>query len=304
VVVQAPQIERILQELSASLEQAADEESAEPLTGRVGGAALAMVQAQLASKAANPEEKVSFTLGTRFADGQIVARSQVWPRSFAVVTDSEETEAPFIYQLEQADARSPYKMVLWARMLAGAIIPPTAAAGVGSDVVDPGSEELALTPMAAVQAYAAAKDDPSGAEAQLFDTAPKDGIDPDSARARWTALVEAYRGGVTKLDGGTANASSVLTEGSVSALATADAGALVFGQIKSTIDLAFTPVEALYLDIRSPGYEGLGAETLQMTKTAHIEHTQTVVLAVPPAGADGPIRVIAVADLPTAVQVE
>jgi hypothetical protein len=304
VVLQATQLERILQELSADLEKSAAESSADPLEGRVAGAALAMVQAQLAAKAANPDEKTAFELGTRFADGQIVARSQVWPRSFAVVTDSAETEAPFIYQLEQADARSPYKLVLWARMLAGATLPPTAAAGVGSAVVDPGSPDLQVTPIAAVQAYAAAKDDPTGDQADLFDTVLQDGVDPDSARARWTALAQAYRGGITQFADGQVQTSSALIEGSVSALATADGGALVFGQVKSVMDLVATPPAGEYIDMGSQSYTGLGAQTLQMTKSARIEHLQTVVLAVPSKDAPGSIRVIAVADLPTAVQVE
>jgi hypothetical protein len=303
-VVQGPQIDRILQSLSADLEKAAAEGTADALTGRMGGAALVMAQAQYAAKAASPDEKLAFELGTTFADRQIVARSQVWPRSFVVATDAAETEAPFIYQIEQADARSPYKVVLWARLLAGATIPATSVTGVGSDVVDPGSEDLLATPIAAVQAYAAAKDNSGGEEAKLFDTAPVDGVDPDPVRARWGALIESFRGGVTAHPGGALTSSSILVEGSVSALATSDFGALVFGQVKSVVEMSFTPDEGRLVNIQRQGYKGLGAATLEMSQSARVEHLQTVVLAVPPEGADGPIRVIAVADLPTVVEVK
>ncbi|MDR1634920.1 MAG: hypothetical protein LBS27_08415 [Bifidobacteriaceae bacterium] len=304
-VVQNVQIERILKELSAELEQAQSESDPAALTGRVGGAALTMIQAHYAAKAANPEEQ-PLDLGTGFADGQIVARSALWPRSFVVVTDSEPTEAPYIYQIGQADARSPYKMVLWAKMLAGATVPPAAAAGVGSDVVEPGSDDRTeFSPIAAVQAYVAAKDDPSGEAAALLDTTVQDGRDPDPARERWSAWVKGWRDNAATLAGSSVSAASALVEGSVSALATADSGALVFAQVKSVLDFSFTPVEGAYVNlVGSQGYLGLGASTLQAHKSAHIEHLQSVVLAVPPKGADQPIKVIAVADLPTAVQVE
>jgi hypothetical protein len=302
-VVQSVQVERILRELSAELDQAVADSSAEPLTQRVGGAALTMIEAQYAAKAANPDEKI-FALGTRFAGGQVVARSELWPRSFAVFTEAGDTEAPFVYQLEQADARSPYKLVLWAQMLAGAKMPNTVKAGVGSDVVDPGSQELKMSPIAAVQAYAAAKDDPTGAQAQAFDTVPQDGADPDPVRARWTILAKAYRDQAAMLAGATVESPSAMVEGSVSALATADFGALVFAQVQSVIDLNFTPAEGVYLDIGAAGYTGLGATGLRATKSVHVEHLQTLVLAIPPEGSDQPIKVIAVADVPTAARVE
>ncbi|MDR2567242.1 MAG: hypothetical protein LBC97_14510 [Bifidobacteriaceae bacterium] len=303
-VVLNVQIERILQELSAELEQAQAESDPAALAGRVGGAALAMVQAHYAAKAANPDEQ-PLELGTRFADGQIVARSATWPRSFVVVTDAEPTEAPFIYQLEQRDARSPYKLSLWARMLPGATVPSAAPAGVGSDVVEPNSERTLVSPVAALAAYAAAKDDPAGEAAALLDTAPKDGVDPDPARERWSVLVKSWRDNSRGLADISVNALSTPVEGSVSALSTADSGALVFGQVKSVVDVSVTPAEGIYTDIGgAQGYLGLGASSLRMSKSAHVEYLESVVLAVPPAGSDQPIRVVAVYDLATAAQVE
>ncbi|MDR2378849.1 MAG: hypothetical protein LBD70_05445 [Bifidobacteriaceae bacterium] len=304
-VVQSVQIDRILQELSADLERAASESSVEGLTGRVGGAALTMVEAQYAARAAG-QKAIFYELGTSFVAGQIVARADDWPRSFVAVTDSAPTEAPFIYQLEQADARSPYKLVLWARLLAGATVPPATAAAVGSEVVaDDESVKLAMAPAAALEAYARAKDDPVGADAQLFDTALRDGRDPDPAREAWTALVKGWTDTAALVPASAVAASSKVVDHSVYALATTDSGALVFGQVESSVEFEFAAAEGLYVDIAADkGYGGLGPSTLRVSRLARIDQLQTVVLAVPPAGADQPIRVIAVADLPTAVLVE
>ncbi|MDR0592877.1 MAG: hypothetical protein LBG60_06400, partial [Bifidobacteriaceae bacterium] len=183
-------------------------------------------------------------------------------------------------------------------------IPPTAPAAVGSEVVEPGASGLKLSPIEAVQAYAAAKDDPAGESAELFDTALADGSDRDPARELWTTLVEHFEQPLATLAGGRHAASSRLVEGSVTALATADSGALVFGQVRSVLEASFEPVEGLSIGFQEESYTGLGAATLTMTKSARIEHMQTVVLAVPPADSEDPIRVIAVADVPTAVEVE
>jgi hypothetical protein len=231
--------------------------------------------------------------------------SREWPRSFVVVTNTQETEAPFIYQIEQADARSSYKMVAWARMIGDAHLPATAPAEVGSPVVEPSSDALGITPTAAVEAYAAAKLDPMGEQAGLFDTKiGEDGADRDPTRSYWTALYSAVESGVSGMPAGVAQEQATLVEGSVFAVSSADSGAVVFGQIKSTIDLSFTPTPGYSMSLGSRGYLGLGASSLSPTKSAHLEFLQTVVLAVPPKGADEPIRVMAVADLPTAVSVE
>jgi hypothetical protein len=303
-VVQAVQVERILEDLSAELTEANREVSAEPLLRRVGGGALAMLQAQYAAKAANPDEAI-YELGTSFGDSQIVARSRDWPRSFAVSTepDPKAQDAQFIYLLEQTDARAPYQMVLWARMLKTP--PKTSPAVVGSLVVSPEDPDLAMTPVEAVEAYALAKDDPSGAAAELFDTKPSDGIDPDPARQRWSALVAGFDSPELKgLEGTDLSHSTELIGGSVSAVATADSGALVFGQVKSTLDFSFAGSEGQLMNLGAKGYLGLGAASLQPTKSVHIEHLESVVLAVPPKAGDGIVKVIAVADLPTAVTVE
>jgi hypothetical protein len=302
-IVEAGQIERILDQLGQALEAGAKEQSAEPMAGRVGGAALAMAEAQFKGEKANPEADRP-ELGSQFSAESIVTRSDTWPRSFVVGAEYEQARAQYLYRIEQADPRSPYKLVAWAQMLPKVVVPPTAKAEVGSAVVGPGDEGLKLTPLAAVEAYAKAKGDAASAEAKLFDTFPES-PDPvqDSARARWLALVKAVSDGAAEFSGSATQTSEVV-EGSVFAVATADSGALVFGQLTSTVEATFAPPEGGSVNLMPGGYEGLAAAGLTATKSVRIEHSQTVVLAVPPADSGDLIRVIAVSDQPTAVAAE
>jgi hypothetical protein len=268
-----------------------------------------MMEAQFKAKAANPDEK-TMELEPRFVDGQIVTRSVGWPRSFVAVTDfPQDVPAQFVYQIRQDSAQEPYRLVAWARMLPGAELPATAPAEVGSAEVAPGSAGLAMSPQAALAAYAAAKGDSESAQAALFDTAPRDGVDPDLARARWGAQVQAMANMVDELNSaradfaGKVSQSSEAVEGSVFAVATAGSGALVFGQVKSTVTISGSPGEGS-VNLGAKGYAGLGAATLEVRESATIEHLQTVVLAVPPAKSKDPIRVVAVADTPVAVTVK
>jgi hypothetical protein len=303
VIVESGQIDRILNDLGAALDAAAEEGSVEPMRGRVSGAALTMAEAQFKGEKANPQADRP-ELGSTFLDSRIVTRSSNWPRSFVVAAEYEEAKAPFVYRIEQADPRGSYQLVSWAQMLAGVEVPRTALPEVGSAVVAPTAEGLVMTPLAAAQAYAVAKGDVSSDQAKLLDTAPTaDGVDLDPVRARWLAVVKALSDGVAEFSGSAKQASEVV-EGSVFAVATIDSGALVFAQVTSTLEASFTTPEGGTVNLVPGGYEGLGEGGLSATKSARIEHLQTVVLAVPPEGSDELIQVIAVSDTPTAVTVE
>jgi hypothetical protein len=305
-VLEPSQIQRILEDLSEKVDAGQEEASSDAMAPRVAGAALTMAEAQFRAKAADPELEIPFELGTVFAQEQIVTKTAGWPRSFVAATEPEAPEAKYLYQIEQADPRGPYKLVAWARMLPSATSPMAAPGDVGSAPVEPTAEGLTLTPLAAVEAYAAAKDAPAGEQAALFDTAPQEDRDPDPARARWTTTVKALQTGVSYYSG-TTTATSELVADSVFSVATADSGALVFGQVRSVFNASFTTPggeEGGSVDLDQEYYLGLGAASLKATGSIAIEFLETVVLAVPPAGSQLPIRVIAVADTPISAAVE
>jgi len=302
-VVEAVQITRILAAIGTDLTDSAEASSVEAAT-RLGGAALKIRTAEFAIQEAYPDYKVN-ELGTEFSDLGAVAQSRDWPRSFVVATEPAEAQARFLYQLTQADPRSDYKLVAFARMLAGAVVPRTYPPENGSAVVAPAAEGLAISPYEALAAYARAKEEPRGEDAELFDTKmiEKDEPDRDPVRQAWTATKAAIGQELDKLDGKLV-AESVPDESfAIMALATSDMGAVVFGQVRSTIDIKITLPEGGTFSIGGM-YKGLGGAS-KVTESVHLEYLQTVVLGIGPKVANaGPIQVLAVSTAPVVAEVK
>jgi hypothetical protein len=291
--VLAVQTDRILAELAAQITKSAETGSVEGLT-RLAGAAAEMRAAEAATHAIAPDEIDFEPLGTEFA-GTAVAATDTWPRSFAAVTTPSDAGAQYLYLITQADARSPYAMTSWVRLVAGATMPETAPPETGSAVLDPADPgTAAFAPADALAAYATAKDNPQTAEAELFAA----GSDP--ARDAWAALVERWGAALAPI-AGTVVPSSSTDGGSVYALATADGGAIAFGTVRSTLTLEIPgDVEGQSFTL-APYLGALGAASTTVTKAAAIEFAQPVVLALPPAGSDAPIAVLGVAQVPVRV---
>jgi hypothetical protein len=292
LIVEQVQTERILDDLSRRLEQSAEEASLDPLMPRLGGAALAMRTAELAARAADQAAPMA-ALGTEFVDKQIVTTSKDWPRSFIAVTEPVDAQARYLYQMTQTDPRSQYKMMSWARMVAGSQLPKTASPELGSPVLGMDDATLAVTPAAALAAYAKAKEAPDSEEAKLF------GGDVDPVRESWVATASSFSSVAAAQQGSVAHTSEV-SPGTGLAIQTADGGALVWGEITSTMGFTFPPKDGAFIKIPAY-YQGLGAATVQPTTSASIQYIQTVVLAVPPAGSTDPIMVVAVAHAPITV---
>jgi hypothetical protein len=302
-VVESVQVERILADLGTVLAASDEAKTADGLDARLGGAALTMRQAEFKLVAADPNT-VPTVLNKDFdSDSQIVAQSTTWPRSFIAVSASGDGEAQVLYLMTQADARSPYKLVAWARMLpvTGLATPATAKALIGSPVVAVDNDEgLTMTPNAALELYAKAKDAPAGPEAALLSSAPKDGKDPDPVRQRFTAQIEALKTGTAAVNGAVTAASAVV-ENSGFAIRTADNGSLVFGQVKSVMTAKLNPGPGEGGGAEVPAlFKALGAQGDKVKQSLQLEYLQTVVLAVPPSGSDLPVQVIAVAEVPVA----
>jgi len=324
-VVETVQITRILEAISAELaapdqEPDADNPAASPdapeadpdnpeaepvdLSARLGGAALKIRTAEMALQAAYEDYKVN-DLGTGFSDRRIVAQAKDWPRSFVVATEPAEAQARFLCQITQLDPRDDYKLVAFARMLPDAQVPATADPEVGSPVVGEAAEGLAMSPYEALTAYAQAKEDPNGDVAALFDTAlaGEDDQDRDPVRQAWTATKAAFAETLPQVEGTLVADSQPDESYAIMALATVDKGAVVFGQVKSTIDITITLPEGAKWSIGKL-YAGLGASA-DVTKSVHLEYLQTVVLGIGPRGANsGPVQVLAVSHAPVDVQVE
>ncbi|MCL1898832.1 MAG: hypothetical protein FWG16_08470 [Micrococcales bacterium] len=309
-VIQPEQLTRIEDSLGAEIE--ASEASLDPakLESRFGGAALAMRTAEFAIKSAYEDFKIN-ELGTIFKglnqQPAVVAQSKTWPRSVVVSATSDQQDdqqgpgQQFLYQLTQSDARSDYKLVAYGRLLANP--PKTADPLTGSPVVEldqPG--EMNMSPLAALSAYANAKEDPFGEEAPNFTTAMvgEGANDTDPARAAWTATKAAFSENLEKVNGSMSSSSGPV-EGSVMALGTANNGAIVFGQVLSVIDVAITLEEGGKYELGDL-YLGLGVS--EATKAIHLEYLQTIVLYIPPAGLGELVQPLATSQVPVRAEVE
>lgn len=302
VVIESGQANRILAELAEAIDAANAAGDVEPMRERVAGAALTMADAQYKIVARDPDSSIA-PLSSDFGYRRIVTRSTGWPRSFVVATELGDGDTSFIYRIEQAAPRSPYQLVSWARLLAGATTPAAAAPELGAMVVEPDASGLVMSPQAAVEAYAAAKGGGAEDAAAQFDPPISDTGAPDPAGKVWREVIRLLTETAKDFEPELEQKSEVI-DGSVFALSTVDAGALVFGQIKSVLDVRYTIPEGGSVNLFPEGYAWLEGDQLKATKSVHIEHLQTVVLAVPPAGAEGPIQIIAVAETPIVVDME
>jgi hypothetical protein len=295
--VQETQITRILSDLSEQLTASAKANSLNGVT-RLGGVALTMRQAQLTRYAADPTDASAAPdqLGTTFK-GEIVAATDKWPRYFIAVTEPDAQLRQYMYLLGQKDARSQYQMDSWVRLVAPVTLPTTAKASVGSPVVDVNAAGLVASPAEAVTAYAAATSDSAGAAAGEFAGT----VDP--ARQAWTELVAQWSSTIALLKGNVTQSTASVAGGTV-ALGTADGGALVFGQVASTLKVSFTRTNKAQSFSLRPGIAALGAASATVTKAATAQYDTTVAMYVPPAGAGQKITVLGAAQAPVSVATE
>jgi hypothetical protein len=282
---------RILTELAGELSQADQDWSVDGLK-RLGGSAVLMRRSEYTMRRAD-EKAVPEPFGTEFA-GTIVAATEAWPRSFIAVTEPAATGAQFMYVLTQADPRSDYQMTSWVRLVAPVTLPTTAPPETGSPALALDAPDLSATPAAALESYAAAKADPDGEAAGEF------GGEPDPARQAWTSLVLTWTQALAQLDP-TVSQTATVAAGSGLAVQTADGGAIVFGEIDSSLSLAFTRANSAQSFTLPPRWAALGAATAQVTQSAQIDFLQTVALAIPPASSGEPITVLGVAEAPVSV---
>jgi hypothetical protein len=274
VALEPAQTERILHDLAAQLTQAKDSGPGEN-PGRISGSALTMRRAEYAMLAAD-EQAVPDQLSTSFS-GTFVAATDVWPRSLIAITEQVDAGAVHLYLLTQDDPRSPYRFVSWVRMVAGAEMPPMAAADKGASPMPlERADTLALAPIEALDAYAAIKEDPSAPTAVVIE-----GTDP--ARQMWGELTTLWSESLAQIKGTVKHTSqAVTTEGA--AIGTADGGAIVFGRIDSSLDLSFSRTKAGEYFTLTDRLVALGAKEATVTGRAVIDFIETVALVVPAAG--------------------
>jgi hypothetical protein len=230
--------------------------------------------------------------------GVVVPATETWPRSFIAITGAADSGAQYLYQITQADPQTPYQMVGWVRMVAGASLPPTASPDQGAAHLPlDRADALAVSPLEALADYAALKDDPTAPTSNVT----LDQVDP--ACLAWQDTINIWSKSLEQIKGVVKHSSKSVDE-AATAWATVDGGAIVFGQINSTLELSYQRREHGESFTLLPRYAALGDQIPdQVTGQATIEFSQTVALAVPKAGSKDPVAVLGVAQTPVKVTV-
>lgn len=278
-VLTSEHLDRILAEVSATL-QAADLATSEAELGeRVSGPARTMRIAEYDLAAISAGESPVTPLVT---DSQVsvIAASASWPRVVTVVTTIPQgANLPLLLTLVQNEPRDPYALWSWVRLFPGVVMPPTTAPASGSQPVEPDSDALLLSPRATLDAYVYLINE--GTQPTSNAKFPEDPF-RTTYQKNLDALVEAVDGA------GTATQHSSASEYGTASIGTHDGGAIVTGVIEHKLTLQRTEPDSTLSVGPTLAY---GAEP-EIRGTLIATYMTTVAFYVPPAGSSDPITVL------------
>jgi hypothetical protein len=279
---------RVLDEVAAVL--AAADAALDPagLPQRLTGPALEIRTAEYQRATATGGQRPPVALPMA-AQTTIVPDTDTWPRTQMVVTEQPaDLQAPLLLVLRQESAREPYRLWSWARLGPAVQMPATAEPEVGSEPVAADDASLLLPPAEAVAQYAdvLTNGDASAAAA----TFPADFFR--------SALTEARNQTVASLQAVASVTETVSpVEGEVTALRTADGGAIVVGRLSTVTTVSLSQGSITLNDPFDAALAGRESVTSNLVRT----WTDVVALYVPPAGGTQQVQVLAAEHARTAV---
>ncbi|WP_246855012.1 hypothetical protein [Cellulomonas sp. Y8] len=259
------------------------------LGARLVGPALAIRSAEYVRATATNGERPPVVIPTT-AQTTITPDTTSWPRTQMVVTTQpDDLQAPLLLVLMQDGPRDPYRLWSWARLGPSVQMPPTATPEEGSEPVaaDDGTS-LLLSPTEAMAQYAdvLTNGDASAAAA----TFPADFFR--------TAITEARNQTAASLQAVASVAETVSPEaGAVTALRTADGGAIVVGQLTTVTTVTLSQGSITLNDPFDAALAGKGSVSSNLVRT----WTDVVAMYVPPAGGAQQVTVLAAEHARTAV---
>ncbi|MBP3044938.1 hypothetical protein KKR91_11855 [Arthrobacter jiangjiafuii] len=281
-VVLEPQLERILNSVSASVAAADAAKDPSLLAARTGGMTASLREASYATAAKVPDHTMPAPVAAEPLMTDLIMGGTEFPRSVVAVTQGADNPVPQALLLVQNSARENYKLVSAVQMLPGTSFPKRPA---GSEGVTPApadsAEGLAAAPQAAVDNLADALTNPTGANKDTF-----------SANTFAEAVTKFQSDVVANPENEFANItfshSSVPED--TRALRTADGGAIVFGYMRHTYSSA--PREAGdSINLEGTVYQTLTGET-STEAGIDVNYGEGVMMYVPPAGSTDQIQVI------------
>lgn len=271
------QADRVLADVADVL--AASDGTLEPasLDPRVTGPARQIRGVEyLLAAAGDPDSVTAIPEG---AQTLMLPTTDAWPRTFMAVTESpEDLQAPLLLVLVQDSPRAQYRLWSWARLFPGITMPATTEPGIGSAPLAPDSADLAVSPTDVVAQYV---DLLTKRDQSEFVNA----FAPDPLRTAVAQTRDAFVG-VVGANGSLAETYTPDPAG-VTAIATADGGAIVVGTVRTVTTISLTDST---MRIGDQTAALLGKDTI--TANLEIQWLSVVAFAVPPAGSDEPIEVL------------
>ncbi len=271
------QADEVLADLAAVLEEADGALEPPLLDPRVVGPAREIRGIEYALRNAGDVDAV--TAIPEGAQTLVLPTTDAWPRTFMVVTEApEDLQAPLLLVLVQESPRAQFRLWSWARLFPGVTMPATTEPGIGSAPVEPDSADLQVSPTEVVTQYVdllTNRDQSAFAEA----------FTPDPLRTAVAQTRDAFVGVV----GPNGSLTETYTPDAygVTAMATADGGAIVVGTIRTVTTISLTDST---MRIGDQTAALLGRDTI--TANLEIQWLSVVAFHVPPAGSDEPIEVL------------
>jgi len=287
-VLNATQSTAVLDQIGEVL--AAGDAALDPagLDARLSGPALAIRAAEYTRAKATDGQRPPVTIPTT-AQTTVTPDTDTWPRTQMVVTEQPaDLQAPLLLVLIQETPRDQYHLWGWARLGEGVQMPATTEPETGSPMLSADDTSLLLTPQDAVNQYAdvLTNGDASPYAATFGTNFFRTAI--ENTRAQTVQSLEAVAS-VTE---------TVTAEpGAVTALGTADGGAIVVGQMTTITTATLSQGSITLNDPLDAALAGRDSVSQNLVRT----WTDVIAFYVPPAGSDSGVQVLAAEHARTAV---
>jgi hypothetical protein len=221
---------RVLEEVQTTVAEADEARDPELLKPRVGGPALDMRAAEYKLAEATDGDSAPDPLTTAPQVAAVPA-AEDFPRPAVVITQVPEgANLPLLLVLAQSTARDPYKMWGWVTLFPGIETPAMSHPDAGSAVVPLDADTLVVPPAEVLERYV---DTLNKSDSEFADQFAEDPF-KESSRSTTTELDDAIKAA------GEATISAAAGDDGPIALATADGGAIVVGELRSTLTLRKT----------------------------------------------------------------
>ncbi|GAA1875843.1 hypothetical protein [Myceligenerans crystallogenes] len=294
-VVSEDQETQIIARVAGAVGRATTERDVAALAARTAGPARQMRTSQIEVARLRGDDELVTSLPMTM-QAVMLPSDAAWPRtSLAVSTPSDDKLTPLLYAFEQRSAREDYKLWGWVQLQPDVTLPRFASTdtGAGSVRADD-AETLAMSPKAALAAYAAVLSDPEGKFADTFD---------DDVLRQFLLEQEREQTSDEKFTaaGGRYDYDAKPGAAGLRAMRTVDGGAIVLGALDSVLAVAVEECGKIRAESLAPSQRALFGDQAE-SNVLRTRYLDTVALHVPPAGSGSRVRLVGFDHVAVAVE--